>query len=123
MGDAAHVLGAFGAAESEVVVEPVAQVVAVEHVGVASLLVQLAFDLERECRLARTRQPREPDGGTGGPSLRPVHGGLVSPDATGSGRGAGHRAPVVAVSNMAAATVAWVSSSIRMPLPVPRMSR
>jgi hypothetical protein len=59
-GHAADVFHAIGFGEAEVLVQPVAHVVAVEQVGVASQRVQALFDLIRQRRLAGARQAGEP---------------------------------------------------------------
>ena len=59
---AADVLGAVLGREAEVLVEPVAQVVAVEAIGRAAVHDQALLQRGRDRRLARRRQPGEPHG-------------------------------------------------------------
>ena len=61
LGDAADVLDPVGVGEAEVLVEPVADVVAVEQVGVAAQRVQLLLDQVGDRRLAGAREAREPE--------------------------------------------------------------
>ena len=67
LADAAHVLGPVGGREPEVGVEPVTQVVAVEHVGGTSVVEQARGDGVGDGRLARSGQPGEPHGRAGEP--------------------------------------------------------
>ena len=60
LGRAADVLDPVGRGEAEVAVEPVAEVVAVEQVGVPPDGVQLALDDVGDGRLARAGEPGEP---------------------------------------------------------------
>ena len=60
-GDAADVLDAVGVGEAEVAVEAVADIVAVEHIGVAARRVQLLFEQVGDGRLAGARQAGEPE--------------------------------------------------------------
>ena len=59
-GDAADVLDAVGVGEAEVLVQPVADVVAVEQVGVTAERVQPLLDQVGDRRLARAGQAGEP---------------------------------------------------------------
>ena len=58
LGDAADVLDPVGVGEAEVAVEAVADVVAVEQVGVAAARVQLLLDEVGDRRLAGARRGR-----------------------------------------------------------------
>ena len=62
LADAADVLGAVLGREAEILVEPVADVVAVEDVGADAALDGALLELDRDRRLAGAREPREPDG-------------------------------------------------------------
>ena len=117
-GDAADVLDAVLVGEAEVAVEPVADIVAVEDVGVAARRVQLLFQQVGDGRLAGARQAGEPE------HRRPlVLGAARAPScrrrATASGccRRAAARCTI-----MPAPTVALVTRSIRMKAPVARFS-
>ena len=57
---AADVLDPVGGGEAEVLVEPVAHVVAVEQVGVGAALGELPFDEVRDRRLAGAGKAGEP---------------------------------------------------------------
>ena len=59
-GDAPDVLHAIGIGEAEVLVEAVAHVVAIEHVGMPSEREQAPLDEIRDRRLAGAREAREP---------------------------------------------------------------
>ena len=61
LADAADVLGAVGGREAEVLVQPVAHVVAVEHVGEVAALDQRVLGGHRDRRLAGAGEPREPE--------------------------------------------------------------
>ena len=60
LGGAPVVLGAVGVAEAEILREPVAEVVAVEHERVPAERVQPPLDRVRDRRLARAREAGEP---------------------------------------------------------------
>ena len=61
LGDAADVLDAVGVGEAEVAVEAVADVVAVEQVGVVPAAVQLALDQVGDRRLAGAGEAGQPE--------------------------------------------------------------
>ena len=63
LADAADVFLAVGGGEAEVLVQPVADVVAVEHVGQPAALHQGVFQREGDGALARAGQAGEPEGG------------------------------------------------------------
>src|SRR5262249_21153108 len=63
LADAADVLLAVGGAEAEVLVQPVADVVAVQHVSEATRLDEGVFESERRSALARAGQSGEPERG------------------------------------------------------------
>ena len=63
LADAADVLLAVGGGEAEVLVQPVADVVAVEDVGQPAALHQGVFQREGDGALARAAQAGEPEGG------------------------------------------------------------
>ena len=60
--DAPHVRLAVALAEAQVAAQAVAQVVPVEPVSAAPRVDQPRLDRDRDRRLARARQPREPHG-------------------------------------------------------------
>ncbi len=61
LADPADVLDAVGVGEAEIAVEAVADVVAVEHVGVMAPAMQLGLDELGDGRFARRREAGEPD--------------------------------------------------------------
>ncbi len=61
LANAADVLDAIRIREPKVPVQPMAHVVAVEHVGVHAALVQLALHDVRNGALARPREARKPE--------------------------------------------------------------
>jgi hypothetical protein len=61
LADAADVLGAVLRGEAQVLVEPVADVVAVEDVGAHAALAEPLLEIDRDGRLARAGKARQPD--------------------------------------------------------------
>ena len=115
--DPPHVLGPVGRAETQVGVEPVAQVVAVEQVGGPAGCDQRALDLDGDGRLARTRQAGQPDGAARWALLAALH-RVGVPD---------HVRSTLACSapddHARRATVLLVTGSTRMKPPVARLRR
>ena len=62
LADAADVLGAVLGREAEVLVEAVADVVAVEDVGAHAALPEALLEVDRDGRFAGAGEAREPDG-------------------------------------------------------------
>ena len=125
VGDAADVLAAVAGLEAEVVGEPVADVVAVEQVRGPAGLDELALERDRDRRLARGRQPGQPDrraarSPSALPALLAVELGVVPGDVAPARPPTGWRSR--AASIMPAPTVSLVCSSMRMNAPVMRLS-
>jgi len=119
LADTTHVLAAVGVAETQVGIQPVPQIVGIEHVREHVGGQQLTGHTASNRRLARTRQPRQPHGCPAqpmvGPALIAWHRGLVP-------HGLIRLCHVRGDSSMPAAQVCPLCSSTRMNDPVVRFT-
>ena len=118
LGDAADVLDAVGVGEAEVLVQAVADVVAVEQVGVAAARVQPLLDQVGDRRLAGAGQAGEPEHAR----LLALESARARALSTSSACQWTFCARRSAKCSMPAPTVSLVIRSIRMKPPVSRLS-
>ena len=124
LSDAADVLGAVARREPEILGQPVSDVVAVEQVRRLAAVDETAFELDRDRRLARRRQPGEQHGRAALVDRQPALVAVERRRVPGDVAAALARRPRsrARVRITPAATVSLLSSSIRMNAPVTRLT-